>query len=634
MNQFTEILFNYWGYKNFRPLQEDIIRSVYEGNDTLALMPTGGGKSITFQVPAMAREGVCIVVTPLIALMKDQVENLKAKKIRGTAVYSGMTHHEIEVALENCLYGNYKFLYLSPERLNTEMFLNRLEKMKVNLLAIDESHCISQWGYDFRPSYLNIASIREIIPKVPVLAVTATATPEVVEDIQNQLKFKKKNVFQKSFERKNLVYVVREIEDKYNYLLKRIINIKGTGIVYVRNRKETKAFSDFLVKNGISADYYHAGLDSGTRDIKQKQWKTGSTRIIVSTNAFGMGIDKPDVRFVAHLDIPETIEAYFQEAGRGGRDEKMAFSVLLFNQSDVLKLRENFEKSFPPPDMIRSVYQALGNYLQLTIGSGKGMSFEFNLYEFSKNYKMDMGTVLSSLKFLERDGYIEVTDEIDNPSRIMILASHDELYNFQLKNKVFDSFIKLLLRSYTGLFQDYVKINESWLSKTSGISDDVIDKYLNKLNEFGVIRYIKQNKNPMIIFTEERLDTKSVVISRENYNKRKAVAEKKLEAVINYISETTKCRSQFLLSYFGQKKSERCGYCDICKKRNELELSKFEFDLILDNIKSILSVQPVSLIDLINQINKKEEKTIKVIQWLLDNKKMFYNDENKLSWNK
>ncbi len=625
-------MLKYWGYSGFRPLQEDIIRSVYEGNDTLGLMPTGGGKSITFQVPALAKDGVCIVITPLIALMKDQVENLKAKNIKAVAIYSGMTKYEIDIALDNCIYGKTKFLYVSPERLDTEIFIARIQKMKVCLLAIDESHCISQWGYDFRPSYLKIAEIRKYIPEVPVLALTATATPEVVDDIQEKLLFKKKNLYQKSFERKNLIYIVRQIDDKHNYLLKRIKKIKGSGIVYVRNRKRTRDFAGFLQKNGISSDYYHAGLDSKIRDKKQNDWKTGKTRVIVSTNAFGMGIDKPDVRFVAHIDLPDSLEAYFQEAGRGGRDEKTAYAVLVYNNTDIINLKENLEKSYPEIKFIKSVYNALGNYYQIPVGTGINQTFEFNITNFATKYNFDLLTTYNALKFLEKEGLIQTTDIIDNPSKVHIIINRDELYKFQIKNRHIDGFIKLLLRTYEGLFSDLVKINETLLAKSSGLKEEIIIKYLKILDEHKILKYIQKKKSAMIIYTQDRIDEKTLIISKEHYHNRKKISEEKINAVINYVSGTAKCRSRFLLEYFGEKNSYRCGNCDVCIKRNELELSRYEFDLILEQLKEKIKKKPQIITNLVNGINYKEEKIIKVISWLLDNNKIFYNSENKLEW--
>ncbi|MBI5541673.1 MAG: RecQ family ATP-dependent DNA helicase [Bacteroidia bacterium] len=633
MNEFKEILAKYWGYTKFRELQEEIIISVFKGNDTLGLLPTGGGKSITFQVPALAKPGVCLVVTPLIALMKDQVENLRKKNIKANMVFSGMSQREIDLALENaCFDPELKFLYLSPERLGTDLFREKIKGMKVNFLVVDEAHCISQWGYDFRPSYLKIAEIRELIPKTPILALTATATPEVVEDIQNKLLFKCKNAIQKSFERKNLTYFVKHTEDKFADLLKISNHSPGTGIVYVRNRKKTVEIANFLRKQKISADFYHAGLDMQTRNKKQEDWKSGKCRIMVSTNAFGMGIDKPDVRFVVHMDLPDSIEAYFQEAGRGGRDEKRSFAVLLVNEVDRMKLAEQVEISFPPIDKIRQVYNALGNYLQVPIGSGKGREFEFSLTGFVSQYKFEILVAFSSLKLLEQEGYITLTDEIETPSRLHFLPNRDELYNFQLRYEKYDAVIKFLLRSYSGLFNDYVRIDEEFLAKRAGISKDELVKIFLDLNKYDVIEYLPRKKSPFLMYTENRLEDKSVIFSPANYRDRKSRLIKRIEHVLNYAFTNNKCRNQLLLLYFGEKNPFRCGVCDVCRQRNELGLSNFEFDNILEKIKQALSAESFELNDLVEKSDYPKEKTVKVIQWLLDHGKISYNKHNRLKW--
>ncbi len=635
MDIYQKILTKYWGYPNFRPLQHDIIKSVGEGNDTLALMPTGGGKSITFQVPALAKEGICIVVTPLIALMKDQVENLKTRGIKAVAIYTGMSKIEIDIALENCVNDpNLKFLYCSPERLGTAIFIERLKRMTVNLLAIDESHCISQWGYDFRPSYLNIADIREIIPNVPILAVTATATPDVVADIQDRLKFKQHNVFKKSFERKNLVYLLREVEDKQKYLLKIINNVKGTGIVYARNRKRTKEVALFLQQNKINADYYHAGLNNEVREQKQADWKKGKTRIIVSTNAFGMGIDKSDVRFVIHIDLPDTLEAYFQEAGRGGRDEKRAYAVLLYNNSDKVKLERRIETSYPPINDIRKVYNALGNFFNLPVGGGKGISFDFNMAKFVHVYKFNILLVYNSLKLLQQGEYLEFSEEINNPSRLKFIVNRDDLYKYQVRNEKEDKFIKILLRSYSGLFTEYQAIDENRLAQQNNTTQEVIYQYIKKLSFDGIVNYIPRKSEPQIFYTEERLVAESVIFTKEQYLQRKTIYEQKINAVIEYATHN-KCRSQQLLNYFGDKNATRCGVCDVCTKRNELDLSKYEFDIILEEIKTTLNkTNGCSLEELVDSINKNSDKTLKVIQWLLDNNKIIKTADLKLTWHK
>lgn len=632
LNRFEKILYHYWGFTSFREIQQEIIESVFEGRDTLALMPTGGGKSITFQVPALAKEGICIVVTPLIALMKDQVENLKKKGIKAAAIHSGMTSHEISVTLDNCAYGDYKFLYLSPERLSTELFKVRLQKMNVNLVAIDESHCISQWGYDFRPSYLKIKDIRELLPQVPFLAVTATATPEVVDDIQDKLGFEQKKVVKMSFERKNLVYLVRNVEDKNKHLLKIVNAIPGTGVVYVRNRQKTKEIASLLAKEGVRADYYHAGLSTEIRSSKQDDWQQGRTRVIVSTNAFGMGIDKPDVRFVVHMDLPDSPEAYFQEAGRGGRDGKLAYAILLYNDSDRTKIEQRIETTFPEPDEIKRCYNALCSYLGVAIGAGKGEVYDFNLIEFASTFKINYVIAYSSLKLLEMEGYIELTDELDNPSRIMVIVDKNELYKYQVAHSELDHFIKILLRNYAGLFSAYVKIDEQYLAKINGLPLNMVTENLIKLGRAGIVNYIPRKKTPLIIFTEERLDEKNLRISRENYFARKQRYLNRIEAMVGYASGTAKCRSVSLLEYFGEKNATRCGKCDVCTFRNELDMSKYQFDKILEQVKKVLTNNESTIEDLVDKISFPSDQTLRVIRWLLDNERIIKRDTGMLKW--
>lgn len=632
MNIYQQILTKYWGHPNFRTLQDDIIKSVGNGNDTLGLMTTGGGKSITFQVPALAKDGLCLVITPLIALMKDQVANLVKRGIKAIMVYSGMTKNEIDVALENCIYGDYKFLYLSPERIGSELFKIRVQKMNVNLVAIDEAHCISQWGYDFRPSYLKIAELRDLLPDVPFLALTATATPEVVEDIQEKLLFRKKNVLKTSYERKNLVYIVREVEDKQKYLLKIIGNVKGSGIVYVRTRRKSKEIKDFLKNNQISAEHYHAGLSNKIRTQKQTDWTRSKLRVMVATNAFGMGIDKADVRFVVHFDLPDSLEAYFQEAGRAGRDGKRAYAVLLFNSADEKKLDQQVKSNFPEINQIKRVYEALGNYFQIPVGSGKNGVFDFNIADFSSKYKFNLVNAYNSLKFLGREDYLELTEEINNPSKVHFLLDRDDLYKFQVANVKFDGFIKLLLRSYTGIFTEYVSINERSLAQNANVHIDIVYQYLSKLNNMKIIRYIPQKKTPLIIFTEERLDQKSLLISKENYKKRKECFVSRIESVIDYASNQDLCRSQVLLSYFGEKDSNPCGKCDVCKKGSKLKLGKQEFNSIMDNIKTLLCEEALLLDQLVDRIKFDEDKTLKVIQWLFDNDTIYYQQDDRIAW--
>lgn len=630
-----QILTKYWGHSSFRPLQEDIINSVLAGNDTLALLPTGGGKSICFQVPALLMPGICIVVSPLIALMKDQVENLKIKGIKAIGIYSGMHKNEIDIAIDNCVYGDIKFLYLSPERLETDIIKTRIKKMKVNMLAVDEAHCISQWGYDFRPPYLKIGDFRELLPNVPVLALTATATPPVIKDIQERLLFKKENVFKKSYERTNLTYAVLKEEDKDTRLLKLLENVKGSGIIYVRNRKKTKDIASFLIKNGVSADFYHAGLEPKIRDDKQSAWIKGQKRIMVSTNAFGMGIDKSNVRLVVHVDLPDNIEAYFQEAGRAGRDENQAFAILLYNDADIIDLKHSFENSFPEPQEIKNVYHALGNYFQLAVGSGKDNSFDFDIVKFSNNFNFKPISVYSCLKFLEKQGYIVATEALYNPTQIFFLMKKEDLYSFQVSHSRFDGFIKILLRSYSGLFTEFVKINETEIAQRGNISIEAVIQFLEKLQNFGVIAYKPQKKLPQIIYSIERLDSKEISISPEHYAFLKENAMVRMNSVVKYATSSNKCRSQILLSYFGEKNPFRCGKCDVCKERNKMELNEIEFDAVIEQIKPILTKTPLSFDHLVSAVKGiPETRTIKVIQWLLDNDKLFYDNAEMLNWKK
>lgn len=625
---YTDILKHYWGYTSFRPLQEEIIKSVAdEGRDTLGLLPTGGGKSIIFQVPALSKEGVCIVVTPLIALMKDQVENLRRRNINAVAVYSGLTYHEIQAAFDSCTFGGTKFLYLSPERLSTELFLERLKTLKVSMLAIDEAHCISQWGYDFRPSYLKIADVRRLLPGVPVLALTATATPQVADDIQEKLLFKEKNLFKKSFARSNLVYIVRKVEDKENYLMRIVNNQPGTGVVYVRNRKKTRETSDFLKSKGISADYFHAGLTQAYKDFRQQQWKDGKTRIICATNAFGMGIDKSDVRFVAHLDIPDSLEAYFQEAGRGGRDEKTAYAVLLYNDQDIANLRRNLTTSFPPKEYIRQVYNMLGNYYQIPIGSAKGRTFEFKIGHFVEQYNLNILQCMSALKILQRNGYIETTDEVFVSSRIMFLISREDLYKYQVAHRQTDAFIKLLLRSYTGLFSNYADIDEEMLAKYAQCSRDTVVEVLKKMSQQKIISYIPQKRTPFLVFSEERLDDKSVIISPESYDMLKEHYSERVNAVIKYCINDQTCRSRQLTTYFGENSNQDCGCCDVCRSKRDRYTFSEEFDAIFDNIFHFVKNTPHTLSEITSNCTYDPDHTTQVLRKMVDDGMVVLNDK-------
>lgn len=631
MENFRQILTRYWGYSDFRPLQLEIIQSVADGKDTLGLMPTGGGKSVIFQVYSLSQKGICIVITPLIALMKDQVENLNSRGIKALAIHSGMSPMEIKITLDNAVWGEYKFLYISPERLNSEIFSERLAQMDVNLVTVDEAHCISQWGYDFRPSYLNIIQIRKILPGVKFLALTATATLKVADDIQDKLQFSKKNVLQVSFQRENLNYLVRQVENKMGYLLETLVKVKGSGIIYVRNRRATREIADELRKNKISADYYHAGLTNSIRSAKQDDWISGKTRVIVATNAFGMGIDKPDVRFVIHFVPPDSLEAYYQEAGRAGRDGKKSAAVLLFNNAEKTKLKKHVAVAFPEIASIKRIYQALCNYLQIAEGFGKNQIFEFSLQGFAQAFKFQQAMVFNSLKILQREGYLEFTEEVDSPSRVYFTVSRDDLYKFQVSNANMDGFIKLLLRSYTGLFTGFVSIDEELLSKRSGASPEQIYEFLKHLRKSKIIDYVPRNKTPFIYFCKERIHIDRLKISRESYDLRKKELSNRIDAVINYATSTTKCRSQILLEYFGENDSPRCGNCDVCKSLEFLELTAFEFERLEMQVKKLLET-PCTYEKLLLNMEGDQQKIRRVIKWLLDNEKILYRVDNLLEW--
>lgn len=626
LEKYKAILKKYWGYDGFRLVQEKIVASIAEGKDTLGLMPTGGGKSITFQVPALAMDGVCVVITPLIALMTDQVENLKQRGIKAAAIHSGLGRHEMKVMLDNAMYGAYKFLYISPERLGNEEFRTRLSHTNVSFLTIDEAHCISQWGYDFRPSYLNIARARELKPDIPVLALTATATPEVVDDIQLKLAFREKNVIRSDFSRQNLVYFVRQSESKLADLIKVVHSIHGSGIVYTRNRKKTREIAEQLRREGIDADYYNAGLSYEIRQQKQNDWTQGKTRVICATNAFGMGIDKPDVRFVVHVDFPDSLEEYFQEAGRAGRDGKKSFAVLLSGSRDKAILKQRIVNSFPEIDFVKKVYNAVSNYMQVPIGGGKGIAFDFNLHDFVSAYKLQPVQTFNALKLLEQQGYLEVTDEMKNPSRIFFVVNRDDLYKFQVKNSKFDGFIKLVLRSYTGLFSDYVSINEEVLAKRAGITRDAVYQYFVRLSKMSVINYIPGKRTALLVYLEERLPDKSVYISPENYHHRKERYERRVNAMAEYGFKSDICRSVQLLNYFGQQEVEVCGQCDYCRNKEKI-LSKDEEQKIKTEIIEHITLAPISPEDLIAELKHDQEFVVKVLRALLDEEIVKYNEK-------
>ena len=616
---YHEILKQYWGYDSFRGIQEEIIKSIGEGRDTLGLMPTGGGKSITFQVPALAKDGLCIVITPLIALMKDQVQNLRQRGIKAVAIYSSMTRQEILIALENCIFGNYKFLYISPERLDTDIFKQKLRAMKVNMITVDESHCISQWGYDFRPAYLKIADIRELLPGVPLLALTATATPDVVQDIQSRLKFREKNVFRMSFERKNLAYIVRKTDNKTAELLHILRRMPGSAIIYVRSRRRTKETTELLTHEGITADFYHAGLDNAVKDIRQKRWQDGECRVMVATNAFGMGIDKPDVRLVIHLDLPDSPEAYFQEAGRAGRDGEKAYAVILYSKSDKVTLHKRIPDTFPDKDYIKKVYEHLQYYYQMAMGDGLGCTKEFNLEEFCRKFKHFPVPADSALKILTQAGYIEYTDEQDNASRIIFTIRRDELYKLREMGNETEALVQTILRSYTGLFTDYAYISETALSLRTGLTRQQIYNVLMSLSKRRIIDYIPRKKTPYIIYTRERVELNHLHISPAVYEERKERYEARIRAMVDYVTSETACRSRMLLRYFGEKNENNCGQCDVCLSGHAAhELPTDTFEKLKKELLTILQEQVLTPAEVAEKTEADRDLLSHAIQYLLE----------------
>ena len=565
MPDYRAILKQYWGYDSFRGIQEQIIESIGSGQDTLGLMPTGGGKSVTFQVPAMACEGVCLVVTPLIALMKDQVANLRARGIRAVAIYTGMSREEIVVALENCIFGDYKFLYVSPERLSSELFLAKLRRIRVSFITVDESHCISQWGYDFRPAYLRIADIRKLLPDVPVLALTATATPEVVKDIQEKLAFRRENVFGMSFERTNLAYVVRPTGDKTEELFHILSRMPGCAIVYTRNRKNTREVAGALNGRGVTAEYYHAGLPNVEKDERQRRWQRGEARVMVATNAFGMGIDKPDVRLVVHMDVPDSPEAYFQEAGRAGRDGMQAYAVLLTDRYDGMRLKQRVGNTFPEKSFVRQVYEELSYFYQVAMGSGGGVTHEFDLGKFCCAFKHYPVPTDSALRILTQAGYIEYVDEQENESRLMFTVRRDELYSLRDEEPGMDRVIRALLRTYTGLFTDYVYIDEHRLAHACGTDYHGVYETLRALDFRRVIHYIPRKRCSLIRYICNREEMERVVLSPEVYDLRRESYDKRVGVMLGYLDSADTCRSRMLLRYFGEDNGHDCGMCDVCK---------------------------------------------------------------------
>jgi len=628
-----KILKQYWGFGSFRHLQEEIIESVLQHNDTLALMPTGGGKSICFQVPAMMREGTCLVITPLIALMNDQVQNLKKSGIKAISINSGMYFTEIESAYSNCLHGDVKFLYVSPERLENDAFQQVISKMKINLITVDEAHCISQWGYDFRPSYLHISEIRNLVPDAPFLALTATATPLVGEDIVAKLKFRNGRVFKAGFERRNLAYRVFNETDKTGRLIRMLREEKGSAIVYVRNRKKTREISEILNKNNITSVFYHAGLNANIRKERQKDWTLNRVQTIVATNAFGMGIDKPDVRQVIHYDLPDCIESYFQEAGRAGRDQKPAIATLIYNNQDIVTVKRRMAESYPPLDRIRNIYNALGNYFQIPEGSGKNMTYDFNIAEFSNHYEFNLMEVYNAIGFLEREGFLYYNQSAGQYSRMFIPSSKEDLYRFMVENPGSDRLLKELLRSYAGLFTDYVSINENQLAKRANLDRNEVVKKLTYFDKIKMVSYLPIKTKPQLVYVTERLNLENIRFSKENYRTLKESAETRLQNFLHFITNSLECRSQQLLAYFGENQAKRCGICDVCLAKNKTELNKIEFNLISDQIREILSEGPKHLYELVSATRGfSQDDVIAVLRWMLDNKRILRNKDETLRW--
>lgn len=626
------ILKTYWGYDQFRPLQEDIIQSVLAGKDTLALLPTGGGKSICFQVPAMAMEGICLVVTPLIALMKDQVEQLKKREIAAVAIYSGMNRREIDIALDNCVYGNVKFLYLSPERLQTELFQERVKRMKVNLLAIDEAHCISQWGYDFRPPYLQIAQLREQLPAVPVLALTATATEHVRKDIQEKLAFKEPNVFVKSFARANLSYSCLYTEDKVTRLLEILQRMQGQSIVYVRSRRQTVELTKYLLSKRISAAAYHAGLKFEERNSAQNAWINDKVRVIVATNAFGMGIDKPDVRLVVHLDLPESLEAYYQEAGRAGRDEKYAYAVMLYGPNDVQELQKKIEEAHPPLEVIRRVYQCLANYFQLAVGSGAMSNFDFDIADFAKQYKLSLLETHHAIKRLEGEGYVQLNEGYYMPSRLLLVLTHTALYEFQVLNPEFDSLLRMVLRFYGGeAFANFVKVSEKKLAQQLHKPEQEIRQKLQYLHKVQVLIYEPQHDAPQLTFTMPRQDAHNLPLNKNKLEQLRERALQKSREMGRYVEVSSRCRTQMLLEYFNEINDTSCRICDYCLAERKRTREGQEDELLQNKTFELLRTKALLPVELVKQFEPKHQDTVtRLVREMLDMGKLEYQESGKL----
>lgn len=618
MNSALDYLKRYWSHDSFRNLQDQIIQSALNKRDTLAILPTGAGKSICFQIPALMSDGVCLVISPLIALMKDQVENLRGKGIKALVVHSGMTHNEVDAILDNAIYGNYKFLYLSPERLRSDIFKVRVQKMNISYIVVDEAHCISHWGYDFRPDYLMISNLYELTGRVPVIALTATATPVVAEDIMDKLLFRERNIFKGDFIRGNLSYVVRNTEDKNGMLLRIAKSLNGCGIVYVRERRKAQEIASFLAAQGLLADSYHAGFSAAERARKQERWFNGEVKIIVSTNAFGMGIDKGDVRFVCHFDLPESLESYFQEAGRAGRDGKLSYAVLLWNSSDVKKIKYFISLSFPPIEYIKEIYQKLYRFFDYAYGSGKGAVQRFSIEEFAGKFKLSAARAYYAAKYLDSDGYIKLTEEIDNPSRITFNVNRDELYIIQLKNESLDALIKILLRLYPGIFSEFIAVNEEHIARTARNSKANIVSMLERLARMGVISYIPGAKSPLIIFNNERLDEKSLEISAERYEQRLEEHSSRVSSVIEYAKQDSLCRSLYMIRYFGQEYGDACEICDVCKSKQKANNQASDDSDMERKLIELLMESPRTLEEIASFMNDYSGSYIRLLKELAD----------------
>ena len=628
-NSLSEVLGRYWGYKAFRPGQQAVIDAIVNRHDTLALMPTGGGKSLTYQVPTMATNGLCIVITPLIALMKDQVDRLRQMGIAATAIHSGMSYSQIDIALDNCVYGDMKFLYIAPERLATESFRMRVQRMNVVLLAVDEAHCISQWGYDFRPSYLRIKEVRKLLPDVPVLALTASATQMVAEDIMRQLEFEKPNIIRSSFARANLSFAVRHTDDKNEQLLRVVNNVDGSGIIYMQSREGCEQLAEVLQQQGISASYYHAGLPHAERTMRQEEWTSGKVRIMVATNAFGMGIDKADVRFVVHYSMCDSLENYYQEAGRAGRDGKRSYAVLLAASDDNSKIAKHFEAEFPPLDDIKSIYEKICNFLQVPIGDGVYSSFIFNIHEFCVRERLFGGKVRAALKLLQQNGYMTLTEEFENPAKILFCISRDDLYKIRIDRQDLDHIIRTILRMYNGVFTEFRSINEQDIAASSGYTVERVKELLKRMWQMRIIRYIPSNSSPMIFFDEERLPTKDIYISPDTYLHRKRLINERFENMVIYASNQTECRSVVIQRYFGDQDAQPCGICDICLAKRKR--TKNDANTLCITILKLLSQESLEAREICRQIKADPQLVAKAIDILKSENKISATSDGKLT---